>query len=581
MERIRRPCLRSGRFAAPGSGSRESVRGAGGGTRQLGYAEHDRLGSYLSDFGRPATTQETTYWASVNPTDPRIASREAFLANNKSFLKSNAAERQATIARAYQATWNVNLPANSKEMQYWDPLVAGGQIVYSGLKRANDLTRTANPNYRPGQSLTVPLNPPANYGLLSAEDSSLRGMLSMLAAALKPFEIMQSGLAKAGDEYLHGPTPPKTASTPPVELAVLPAMRIRNPMNFSGPFILASTYHENPALSFCLDTGSWDAGATVVAVPCHGGDSQLFNVDSSNRIVMAKNAKGLTLCLDGGDKPWPGDPRKKTVVLNTCSNSKTQQWYVNTIPGLRDGTPYVNDFWQRDLNYRSSGQIQNVGNGFCIDIEGGRTGASNPVIAYDCIPRKMGSPRPWNQVWGAGHILQTGAAYVFLRYDPPGPAGHTGWGIQLADGSWEGGTFDGPEEGRIFNIKVPGAVEKGDNNYAWRHHFASEAQLRAYFGEGKIAENPPYRVKGYDRYYKWQLRGTLNTAAAFSLESQSWDWGYGVLGNNCLDVTYKVLRAYGWNLPAPAHSGDIVQYAPKTWFLNLMGGTEPLWLHGQ
>jgi hypothetical protein len=290
-------------------------------------------------------------------------------------------------------------------------------------------------------------------------------------------------------------------------------------------------------------------------------------MDSSSRIVMARNQKANLLCVDA-----PGG-KQRQLILNICSTSPTQTWYLNTLPGHADG-PSLDDYFSSPNPSRfSSGQVQNKSNGMCIDIQGASTNNSTPVIGYDCYPLTKDNQRPWNQVWGAGQFMQTGAAYVFLRYNPPVAAGHVAWAVQLGDGSWEGGALD---------IDSLGIIRKGDNNGASRHHFSNEDALRNYFAAagGTGAPNPQAR---YDRYMRWAVSGNINTAAMFSLESQSWDWGYGLFGNNCLDLVYNLMQSYGFtSLPSPPRIGSLSSFAPVTWFNNVMqgAGTEPLWLHG-
>ncbi len=538
---------------------------------------------YVADFGRQPTPAETTYWASVAPTDPRVASAAAFQTNDKTYLQSSQAERQALITRAYQATWGVAIPANSKEMQFWDPIVAKGQVLYSGIKRVNDQLKTANPTYKPGQAPAAKLVAPATYSLAGVEDGALGWVMSPLLGTLNfAFTVVATVPSMNyvigqfnSDTGMNGPPPPAQASPYPTPLG-RPAMRTTVGSiadgGLSGPFIIATTNHEDPTRSFCLDTQSWDAGSPVVAVPCHGGDSQLF-MFIGYQIMPAKNAKSLTLCLDGVNKP-------KQLLLNQCTGtSKTQQWYVNTIPGINGAS--LTDAWTAtNPNMKSKGQIQNIGNGGCIDLANGATGPVNPVITYDCASWGNQNPRQWNQVWGAGHIMQSGGAYIFFRYNPPGPAGHVAWGLQLADGTWEAGGFDGPEASALFNWTL-GIVNKDGDNGAFRQHFPTEKAMIDFFSVNSAPTGRPGAFFHYDRYYRWPLTGTLNTAAVLSLEAQSWEWGYGVFGNNCMDITFKILRAYGFSsLLEPSHINDLKEFAPKTWFQHVLNGTEPLWLHG-
>lgn len=352
----------------------------------------------------------------------------------------------------------------------------------------------------------------------------------------------------------------------------LPSLAIPNSAGVNGPFVIAATWDQQPNISLCLDTGSWTSGAALVAHGCTGGNSQLFSFDSSNRIVMSANPQGA-LCITAGANQ--GD----AATLTNCGAGLNQQWYVSVIPGLASkGTDNANQAAvlaarNQTINsgaplLYSGGQIQNIGNNFCLDIKGAATNVNvgNPVISFGCQPISGNTARPWNQVWGVGHYMNNGSVYIFSRRNVPPLVGHVGWAVQLADGSWEAGAWDG--------LSVP-IVNKGYFNGAYRVRFATEAQMRQYFGTGIDPQGRPAtpHIQVYNEYMKYNIGTPVNSAAVFSLESESWDWGYGVTGNNCADVTYKILKAYGWsNLPSLS---DMQVLAPNDWFDKLLGSNKP------
>src|SRR5205823_2126414 len=119
-------------------------------------------------------------------------------------------------------------------------------------------------------------------------------------------------------------------------------------------------------------------------------------------------------------------------------------------------------------------------------------------------------------------------------------AGHTGWGVELGDGSWLAGTFDGPEM-----EDGPGIVKKGHNNDSWRHRFTgptAEADMRNWFlrGEtGKVdAQGRDMPQVGYDQYMEGGQNGLGDKGGGFAFEGEALDWGYGVVGKNWADFTY-------------------------------------------
>jgi hypothetical protein len=282
--------------------------------------------AYPADFGRPATQAELNYWASVPLTDSRVQTRVAIQQNDIAYLRGNAAERQRMILQAYGQTWNITLPIASPEFKYWDSV---GQLTYTDVQRALAQIKNANPNYRPGQNPPMKFNmPPRQYNLAST-DVPLLDAFALIGALYKKIGDDALGVVNAplGGVISIPPDPPLPAMTSP-----------RPPPSLGGPFVLASTPYQHPDLSFCLDTGSFNPGSPVVAALCHGGNSQLFATDASNHIFMTNNPQG-TLCLDSGDKPWPGDPRYKQLVLNPCTPPRRNSGISTPSPACAPAHP--------------------------------------------------------------------------------------------------------------------------------------------------------------------------------------------------------------------------------------------------
>jgi hypothetical protein len=297
----------------------------------------------------------------------------------------------------------------------------------------------------------------------------------------------------------------------------------------------------------CLDKQAWGSDIPIVAFDCHGGDSQQFLVEHDGTI----RSYPFHLCLDGRNG------HGGALLVMECDGSPAQKWYTNSLPGLFHTLEHKEPGQQ-------GGQIQNQHNNLCIDIKGASTDPNVPVIMWRCeVPPSWYQARPWNQMFGIGQYMSSTRALVIQRNDLPPVVGHTGWAIELEDGRWLAGAWDGisafvgVDEGAGV-----GWIKKGSPNGHWKLVFNTKEEVLDWFSRQRQVKKFPSeedRIMPYNRYHRYKefTVENVNTAAVFSVEAQSWGWGYGVLANNCMDVSYKLLKAYGvQGLPGPSGSFD-------------------------
>lgn len=355
--------------------------------------------------------------------------------------------------------------------------------------------------------------------------------------------------ADANQKWRLGTQHPGVVPQPAPVYATLSAPALGRP---SGPtYLLAAADNTHEGVNRCLDTQSRTPGSPLVAFDCEGVDSQQFRINADGTINLFSNQ----LCLDG--REGSGHP----VIFDRCDGAATQRWYLGTLPGLPQ-TMNNND------EARQGGQIQNQGNNLCLDIWNGDTAQNAPVSMYQCqVPTHWYQPRPWNQMFAAGQMEATGEVLILQRTQTPPVVGHTAWAIKLADGTWLAGAWDG-----ITPIWPPGFIPKGSGNGHWKLVFRSKQEVLDWFSNQPV-QSQGGQSMGYATYnwYKDIVVPHANIPAALAMEAQSWGWGYGVLGNNCLDVSYKVLTAYGAHLPWP--SATVV---PNLWFNLVAAPQHPL-----
>lgn len=148
-----------------------------------------------------------------------------------------------------------------------------------------------------------------------------------------------------------------------------------------------------------------------------------------------------------------------------------------------------------------------------------------------------------------------GFAYVFLKKDgaplPPGCAGHVGWGFSMhkapSDLDAVFGATENPGGGAVV---LPGQ----DIGY-WDSRSDHEHQMAFLF-----------KRRNYHAFKRAKVTVAYPDNAFAEARKQA-GGGYTVIGNNCLDHTFRVLKAYGvQDLPWP-----LTHPSPNDWFAMFNG----------
>ena len=125
------------------------------------------------------------------------------------------------------------------------------------------------------------------------------------------------------------------------------------------------------------------------------------------------------------------------VSTQACTDATTQRFYFNT-----------------------SGQIQQVGAGVCIDVAGGQRSVSYRLIAWDCDFNSNIAARAWNQRFAFGYLAQTPPS---LRLDGSFALGSRSYAQAAARGTVVAPTSpDGAA--RLISQDGSGIVAQGGGN---------------------------------------------------------------------------------------------------------------------
>jgi len=133
-------------------------------------------------------------------------------------------------------------------------------------------------------------------------------------------------------------------------------------------------------------------------------------------------------------------------------------------------------------------------------------------------------------------------AVVFINYSiAPFKVGHVGWGFETQPDYF---CYGAKEAVGMQEIALPGYP-----NGAFVA-VGSEPEMLAAMKTGNHPGNGfPYND------YKYVEVASFNVAAASDLARQCHHWGYTVVGNNCMDDVYRIIKAYangdGNILPRP------------------------------
>jgi hypothetical protein len=144
-------------------------------------------------------------------------------------------------------------------------------------------------------------------------------------------------------------------------------------------------------------------------------------------------------------------------------------------------------------------------------------------------------------MWGG--IGMQARAVVFLRRSGADGIGHVGWAFDNGDGTFTAGSIENP-----------------------RHSLHTNSRAMGFWAVRARDPIQPMRARRYNEFKVIDLRqGDLSTATRVVkwVSRQP----YEIIGHNCMNATYDVLRAYGVDrLPVPAH-----HWEPNHWFDHVQG----------
>jgi hypothetical protein len=134
-------------------------------------------------------------------------------------------------------------------------------------------------------------------------------------------------------------------------------------------------------------------------------------------------------------------------------------------------------------------------------------------------------------------------AVVFLRRSGADGIGHVGWAFDNGDGTFTAGSIENPHHSLYTNPRDMGF-------WVARAHDPIVPMRDRRYHEFKVIDLAQGELKTALRVVKWVSRQP-----------------YEVVGHNCMNATYDVLRAYGVErLPVPAH-----HWEPNHWFDRVQG----------
>ncbi len=137
---------------------------------------------------------------------------------------------------------------------------------------------------------------------------------------------------------------------------------------------------------------------------------------------------------------------------------------------------------------------------------------------------------------------------AFVRYGGASGFGHVGWAFDYSTSEINAGSVENPTGSPT-----------------------SEAEKMGYWNESCADPVPLMRSKGYDAL-KYVNLPQGNPESAYTTAKWVGTQAYKVLGRNCLDDVYDVLRSYGVkDLPAPSHT-----LAPNDWFAHFRATLVPI-----
>lgn len=340
----------------------------------------------------------------------------------------------------------------------------------------------------------------------------------------------------------------------------------------------------NPNL--CVDASA--SNLKVTTYPCNSGANQNFITATYGQQRVTLN--GQVVCLDSLTPAQGSD-----IVVRTCNPSApSQRWGLFT-SGASAATIVKNESgWCMDVpggNAVAGGRLeiwQCNGGANQQFFRNGATAAATAAAGGGCsnadvaravrevtgrAPNGSANSGECNVEQYRGYssyhdlvnkvtvkLTGKGVAYVFSAPRLAVFQGHVGWAYLGDDLTYHLGATDAPiTKFSLFsgNLGLIIPASPGANS-PWRMNASTEQDLYNDFRQhGGVTDS-------YSEFKTtFVMRRNSNGADGKANEAQN--WGYGLVGNNCADHTYRVLEAYG------VDTGQVMRSlmqrgAPNSWF---------------
>jgi hypothetical protein len=153
-----------------------------------------------------------------------------------------------------------------------------------------------------------------------------------------------------------------------------------------------------------------------------------------------------------------------------------------------------------------------------------------------------------------------GKACVFVQPQGASGNGHVGWGFRV---SQEDHWFFGSTE----NTQGAATIDAGNDIGFWEHEGTYDQMLDAFVRQTYYPrDHRAYPAWAYTAFKCEDVSDSAVNAAKAEMAATARQ-GYRLIGNNCMNHAYNILKAYNTkNLPDPA---AVTNWAPNNWYANL------------
>ena len=142
--------------------------------------------------------------------------------------------------------------------------------------------------------------------------------------------------------------------------------------------------------------------------------------------------------------------------------------------------------------------------------------------------------------------------------------GHVGWGFQMSNGKFMYGSTE-PGHNEFMQYPIYATIPPGKPNMSFIREEEPQ-QMLSNMKKGGNGNGPRFLY----HQYKWLDVPAPRLNEAIKSAQDCKNWGYWVVGNNCMDHTYRILSAFASasNSFLPPPSGN---WFPNIWFDAIKG----------